>query len=188
MAQCSSPEDNSGSKPLNGYFLQKSTVALQAESTWPQNYGIAVLCPGSMEKKDLPSEVTAGDSGDGNGGNGKEHANHITCCMLDDWSSNVMLPTGGVVLHEFLHWEYLTSGALGLNDQREPQSIRDWNYPPEPNVSPPDGYGPNNCALLRARGDSAPLLNADSYVWYALEAFWRKACPGKPFELFAKPS
>ena len=58
-----------------------------------------------MEKKDLPSEVTAGDSGDGNG---KEHANYITCCMLDNWSSNVMLPTGGVVLHEFLHWEYLT--------------------------------------------------------------------------------
>jgi hypothetical protein len=99
-----------------------------------------------------------------------------------------MLPTGGVALHEFLHWEYLTSGALGLNDQRGPQSIRDWNYPPEPNVSPPDRYSPNSCALLRARGDWVPLLNADSYVWYALEAFWRKACPGKPFELAAKPS
>jgi hypothetical protein len=65
----------------------------------------------------------------------------ITCFTLDDWTSTMVLPTGGVVLHEFLHWEFRTSRALGANDQGEPQSIRDWNYPPEPGISPPDGYG-----------------------------------------------
>jgi hypothetical protein len=33
VSQCKTPADDSGSKQLNGYFLQKSTVAIQAEST-----------------------------------------------------------------------------------------------------------------------------------------------------------
>lgn len=57
-----------------------------------------------MEKKDLPSEVTTGNNGDGHGDDGEEHANEITCCTPDDWISSVMLPTGGVVFDEFLHW------------------------------------------------------------------------------------
>jgi hypothetical protein len=48
---------------------------------------------------------------------GEKHPNEITCCTLDDWISNKTLLAGGVVFHEFLHWEYLTSTALGSNAQ-----------------------------------------------------------------------
>jgi hypothetical protein len=87
-----------------------------------------------MGKKDLPSVVEPKLNDNSNDGNGEDRTNEITCCMLDDWMSIMTQPTGGVVLHEFLHWEYLASRALGVNAQGEHQSIRDRNYPPEPDI------------------------------------------------------
>ena len=101
-------------------------------------------------------------------------ATKITCCELDDWTSFQMLPLAGTILHEFLHWEYLTS-ELGYQ-------IGDWNSPAVPNALPPNGYGPYNCQLVGANGEEFSLRNADNYVWYALEVYWRKVCPNRPFE------
>jgi hypothetical protein len=79
IAQCNNPANDSGGKQLNGYFLQKSTVAIQAESTWPNTRGIAFLCHGAMEKGDQPSKVTTVDNGDGDCGDGRKASqrNHL---------------------------------------------------------------------------------------------------------------
>jgi hypothetical protein len=61
-----------------------------------------VLCPGAMGKKNLPSEAENGQGDHGHDNNGEDQTNEFACCMLDEWISSIMQPTGSVVLHEFL--------------------------------------------------------------------------------------
>ena len=123
------------------------------------NQGIAVLCPPVFEDH-LMQEL---------------HSN-----MLDTFVSQKKGGMGQILLHEFLHWDYLVEPALGMH-------IGDWNSPPKPNVFPAEGYGPYNAMLVRQTENLIPennaaLKNADNYVYFALEAYWRQRYPGIEFD------
>ena len=47
-----------------------------------------------------------------------------------------------------------------------------------PNDDPPHGYGARNCMRLRELSKS-PTMNADSYMWFALESYWIQECEGR---------
>lgn len=81
-----------------------------------------------------------------------------------------MLCPGSMLLHEFMHWKRLTMASAGIE-------ISDWNRLKDPKANPPNGYGPDNAEALQrlaVLGKIEPILNADSYASFALEAHW---CP-----------
>lgn len=127
----------------------------QQETDWDPNAAAVILCPFALTLRDLRTSA---------------------CTDIHTTTSYGMFVLAAALLHEFLHWEYLTAGALNG------AYIGDWNdpvqTPPEGQtaIQPPNGYGPFNCMTINALHN--PLLNADNYVWFALEAYWRETCPG----------
>lgn len=90
------------------------------------------------------------------------------CNALDPYTSLKMDAAGSTILHEWLHWTRLFKPIVGL-------AIIDF-YPPI-GWSPPNGYGVYNSWLLNRNYPSRTLFNADSYMWFAMESYWRQMCP-----------
>ncbi len=92
----------------------------------------------------------------------------LTCNDLRDKAGKYMMCPGSMLLHELMHWKRLTMAHAGIE-------IDDWNRLKDSDVNPPDGYGPRNAETLQRLGKD-PVLNADSYTWFALEAYWSEKC------------
>ena len=97
----------------------------------------------------------------------------LSCDQLDNFVSLKMMVPGSMLLHELMHWARLTLAHAEL-------TVVDWNAAKDPNVNPPSGYGPYHAELLQKQKKD-PVINADSYVWFALEAYWSEKC-GRTFE------
>ena len=90
------------------------------------------------------------------------------------------------VLHEYLHWDRLTTG--GMANTGGPPLIQDWNDPPVSGADPVNGYGPYNSMRINqlyaepgpaanGRDRPNPYYNAENYVWFALEEYFKWKCP-----------
>jgi hypothetical protein len=107
------------------------------------------------------------------------------------------------VLHEYLHWDRLTTG--GIANMGGPPLIQDWNDPPVDGAEPASGYGPYNSMYinqlyaepgLAANGLDRPnpYHNSENYVWFALEEYFKWKCPdhaggfGDPLPVPAPPT
>ena len=97
--------------------------------------------------------------------------NPFDCNLLADRRMSIDLITHGqMMLHELMHWPYISVKAVKDN------IIADWNtdrimgLPVDPNAVPRSGYGPYNAMLvnkLHGRGSQ----NLDNYAWFALESY-----------------
>ena len=94
------------------------------------------------------------------------------CESIKDRATYDMTAPGGAILHELLHWKEVTEGQGGFY-------VGDWNelplFAPDPKASPVHGYGAWSASELN-RVNGKGRENADSYSWYALEAFFTKNC------------
>ena len=91
-----------------------------------------------------------------------------SCNFLSDHVDDTFLTLGGDLIHEYVHWAALVRSALKLKHP-EPLYIGDWLGP-----DPADGYGPYNVLKVREKHD--PLDNADSFRWFATEAYFHQTC------------
>ncbi|KAJ5895033.1 hypothetical protein N7495_006724 [Penicillium taxi] len=81
----------------------------------------------------------------------------VTCQTIGNQLSESMETTGSVILHEFMHWHYLTVPPLST----EADDLD-------------NGYGPYNVRYTVPRDQA--IKNADSFTWFAIETFWTKHC------------
>ena len=90
---------------------------------------------------------------------------------------------GAVLLHELTHWcRVIGLQASGYSDchdrtaSGEHVGIIDWNSQvKDPGIDPLNGYGPYNAMQInRLHGMGA--INADNYVWFAMEALLSSQC------------
>ena len=114
--------------------------------------------------------------------------------LTDEWKSR-----GGILLHEMMHWPTATNSHIILKER-----IMDWEPPSDAlltGIPPPgapdvvtDAYGAfNNVYLRNAGGD--PLLNADTYLYFAYEWYYGMRClkkvayhEGQKDGFFTRPS
>lgn len=93
-------------------------------------------------------------------------------------SSN-LLSGGQMMLHEMMHWQYISEKAMHTGVALGDAGIKDWNTDSrDPNAIPPNGYGPYNAMLvnkLRRRGSQNP----DNYTWFAYESYLLQDKPGQ---------
>jgi hypothetical protein len=61
----------------------------------------------------------------------------IQCASLDTTTSYAMDNLAATVLHEYLHWDRLTTG--GVANMGGPPLIQDWNDPPFNSADPASG-------------------------------------------------
>jgi hypothetical protein len=121
-----------------------------------------------------------------NGFSGLPDLDVVPCASLETTTSYAMDNLAATVLHEYLHWNYLIAG--GNANRGAPPLIRDWNIPFVPDADPSSGYGPYYSMRInqlyaqpglssngRARPD--PYSNAENYVWFALEEYFKWKCP-----------
>ena len=122
-----------------------------------------------------------------NGFSGLPDLDAVPCASLETATSYAMDNLAATILHEYLHWNYLVAG--GNVNIRAPQMIQDWNLNPSvPDADPPSGYGPYYSMRINqlyaqpghssnggARPD--PSSNAENYVWFALEEYFKWKCP-----------
>ncbi|ETI26011.1 hypothetical protein G647_02788 [Cladophialophora carrionii CBS 160.54] len=95
-----------------------------------------------------------------------------TCDGMLDRDTDYMLPAGGWLLHELIHWGELYKDAVPEWGQFVPPASRISDFD-SPGATPSYGYGPNNARLLKERAVSHPnengphptVNNADSYLW-----------------------
>ena len=93
------------------------------------------------------------------------------CSGLSDHVDYTFLTLGSVMLHEYTHWPNLLRNALRL---KNPPVERIWDFK---GPDPKNGYGPYNVLQVREKDD--PTANADSFSWFATEAYWHQTCrPG----------
>lgn len=86
-----------------------------------------------------------------------------SCDKLGSFVSTAMESTTGVLIHEFHH-----SDQVGDKVTNSVGHIRDITY------------GPSNCMRLRLGGDNQlTFVNADSYMWFALNAYYNNKCGKK---------
>lgn len=105
------------------------------------------------------------------------------CDGLLDRDTNLMLPAGGVILHEMMHWfglfeynvpDWDTVIALDAGGYHQ---VSDYEGPP--GGVPEEGYGPYDAPLLKNLPQSpfSPTVNnADNYVYYAVSKYWSIKC------------
>ena len=129
-----------------------------AIADWPDDWSVCVLCPNAFNLGGLRT---------------------TTCDSLGTVTSAQMDVLGATMLHEFMHWEFMTVPLIGY-------PIYDWNrvlY--NPGAYPANAYGAFNCAEINrlslqpaSRGKIVPnpMQNTDSFVYFALETYWRKKC------------
>jgi hypothetical protein len=91
------------------------------------------------------------------------------CSILAPFATYDMDSLGATLLHEFLHMNVLVNHATSAG-------ILDWNAVKSP-VLPRSGYGPYNSFYLNQKSTMIttpqrdPRLNADNYVYFALEVY-----------------
>lgn len=100
------------------------------------------------------------------------------CPSLAAFATYDMDSLSATLLHEFLHYRFLINHATSSD-------IVDWNVNPpyeETKVLPKSGYGPystfylNKKSTITTTPQRDPRLNADNYVWFALEVYWGAMC------------
>jgi hypothetical protein len=138
-----------------------------------------------------------------NGFTGLPDLDAVSCASLDTTTSYAMDNLAATVLHEYLHWDRLTTG--GIANMGGPPLIQDWNDPPVLGADPTSGYGPYNSMRINqlyaqpgraANGPDRPnpYYNAENYVWFALEEYFKWKCPehaggfGDPLPISAPPN
>ena len=93
------------------------------------------------------------------------------CSTIKDFATFDMDNLSATLLHEFMHYRYLVNGATSAD-------IVDWNVDPPYSVTkilPRSGYGPyrsfylNQKSTIPTTPQRDPRLNAENYVWFALE-------------------
>ena len=106
-----------------------------------------------------------------------------TCIGLTDHDSDLMLFPGALLLHEMMHYTNLLEDLPGWDKYigigPNGRQIVDWN-----GKNPSNGYGPwaarvLNLLSIGKKDDYPPyvtLNNADSYIQYALSAYWGWKC------------
>jgi hypothetical protein len=147
-------EDCSAVPDLIGYLVTDGEVA-----TLGKDEAVCVLCPRAFLYPNL---------------------REVSCADLDTVVSPKMDVTGGTLLHEMFHWNYL------ITPFSEGEELVDWEPDPPDWPAPPDGYNPYNAMQINRLSTEPeklgsvqpnPVRNPDNYVWFALEAWWRKMCP-----------
>lgn len=100
------------------------------------------------------------------------------CSTLKSFATYDMDSLSATLLHEFLHYRFLINRATS-------SPIVDWNVDPsfeEIKILPRSGYGPyrsfylNQKSIIPTTPQRDPRLNADNYVWMALEVYWGAIC------------
>ena len=84
---------------------------------------------------------------------------------------------GSILLHEFVHLNVLTFPAAKI--RVFDYGLDFWGKKIPKDGLPVDGYGPYNTWVLNNnanKADKQPSLNADSYMWFALESYWSQKC------------
>lgn len=115
----------------------------------------------------------------------------MTCEQVGTVVSYDMDSLASIIFHDFLYLLCMTNLVMSA-------AILDWNSDNKvPNANPPNGYGPYNAMEINRLSDPSPideetavaypLYNADNYVYFALEVFWRQKCPKVDFAP-ARPS
>lgn len=92
--------------------------------------------------------------------------------------SYYMASGGSSILHEMVHYRYLTSQVPNFDTEIGPWPNRIEDFEAPSGVSPKDGYGPQFASQLVGLGDGVAKNNADNYAWYATTAYWRENCDG----------
>lgn len=156
-------------------FSDASDCADQGANTWlahfyntipsASNYAARalILCPAAFREtpNDLPQP---GDIS--------------KCSGLKAFATYDMDSLSATLLHESMHFRFLINRATS-------SPIVDWNVDPsyeETRILPLTGYGPYNTFYLNQRStipttpQRDPRLNADNYVWFALEVYWGALC------------
>jgi hypothetical protein len=94
----------------------------------------------------------------------------VTCNTLGDTTSWRMNTLGSTILHEWTHIVPLVGQALASTHR-----------PIDSTVDTLNGNSVYGCVQTQAIADNEEAFYiADSYVWFAMEAFWSKKC-GKTF-------
>ena len=75
-----------------------------------------------------------------NGFNGLRDVDAVRCNLLDSTTSYAIDNLAATVLHEYLHWDRLTT--RGIANMGGPPLIQDWNDLPVGGADPTSGYGP----------------------------------------------
>jgi hypothetical protein len=86
----------------------------------------------------------------------------VTCGVIWPRISRMMQTSGSVLLHQYLYWGELVSPVL-------------WEAFGEKHVRDVD----IGCWEVRKIDKKLAMVNADSYVWLALELFWRGECTAR---------
>jgi hypothetical protein len=74
-----------------------------------------------------------------NGSNGLRDLDAVRCGLLESTTSYAIDNFAATVLHEYLHWDRLTTG--GIANMGEPPLIQDWNDPPVDRPDPTSRHG-----------------------------------------------
>ena len=122
------------------------------------------------------------------------------CKNMGSYDSGWMTSLGGLLLHEFTHYEYLLEDvpnyAKNVMKLSPRGFIDDYNYVQWSNKvpgtewpnPPTSGYGPHNAMTLNDNIDDVlhmAMINADNYRWYAQSKWWSFQCEkayGKPLD------
>jgi hypothetical protein len=121
-----------------------------------------------------------------NGFNGLRDLDAVRCDLLDTTTSYAMDNLAATALHEYLHWDCLTTG--GIANMEGPPLIQDWNDPPVDGADPTSGYGPYNSMRInqlyaesgeQRMAEIAPTLTTTrkTMCGIALEEYFKWKCP-----------
>jgi hypothetical protein len=92
------------------------------------------------------------------------------CEGLGDHDSELMTTTGGLLLHELMHWTGLLENVPNFDDLIGEGDIGFPQIGDFPGPNPPDGYGPIHAKQLKS------VENADNYRCYAESKYWQYRC------------
>jgi hypothetical protein len=101
------------------------------------------------------------------------------CDHIPAYAIESIATRGSILLHEFVHLNVLTFPAAGIRVLD--YGLDFWGKKIPKDGLPVDGYGPYNAWVLNNnanKADKQPSLNADSYMWFALESYWSQQCNG----------
>ena len=136
---------------MTSYLIQSQRTT--ANDPWEADL---VVCPAAFNEPSPPS-LTSVINAD--------------CQSLKDRATLDMEAPAAAILHELMHWNEVTE-RFGR------QHIGDWNSNPHnANAYPLGGYGAFQASELNRVHPDSGSLNADNYVYFALESFFVQRCP-----------